>query len=163
MAFFIGRRGWRCRVRQFVRGGKPYLRIRGMLESYGGYMVRHPRGSQYRVCPLLSPEVKTPKKQINSLDAVIPYACPPQTLCLVGCSSPFMRFAQHLSALRTWCKQCSPWWVKTQRAPSRHCRDASVYGRTTTAMHDMSTPLCRTTSLMWSSTEDLLSLVSVPR
>ena len=29
----------------------------------------------------------------------------------------------------------SAWSVKTQRAPSRHCRDARVYGDTTTAMH----------------------------
>ena len=28
------------------------------------------------------------------------------------------------------------WSVKTRLAPSRHCRDARVYGRTTTAMHD---------------------------
>ena len=30
--------------------------------------------------------------------------------------------------------------VKTLRAPSRHCSDARLYGHTTTAMHDMSTP-----------------------
>ena len=29
----------------------------------------------------------------------------------------------------------SAWSGKTRRAPSRHCRDARVYGRTTTAMH----------------------------
>ena len=29
--------------------------------------------------------------------------------------------------------------VKTRRALSRHCRDATVYGHTPTAMHDMST------------------------
>ena len=34
----------------------------------------------------------------------------------------------------------SAWWVKTQRAPSRHSRDARVYGHTTTAMHKLSTP-----------------------
>ena len=34
----------------------------------------------------------------------------------------------------------STWSVKTRRALSRHCRDARVYGHTTTAMHDMSTP-----------------------
>ena len=34
----------------------------------------------------------------------------------------------------------SAWSVKTRRAPSRHCTDIRVYGRTTTAMHDMSTP-----------------------
>ena len=26
----------------------------------------------------------------------------------VGCSSPFMRLAEHLTALRAWCKQCLP-------------------------------------------------------
>ncbi|CAM9691118.1 unnamed protein product, partial [Laminaria digitata] len=28
------------------------------------------------------------------------------------------------------------WWVKTRRAPSRHCRDSRVFGHTTTAVHD---------------------------
>ena len=27
------------------------------------------------------------------------------------------------------------WSVKSRRAPSRHCRDARVYGHTTTVMH----------------------------
>ena len=31
----------------------------------------------------------------------------------------------------------SVWSVKTRHAPSRHCRDARVYGHTTTAMHDI--------------------------
>ena len=30
----------------------------------------------------------------------------------------------------------SAWWVKTRRPPSRHCRDARVYGHTTTAIHE---------------------------
>ena len=30
--------------------------------------------------------------------------------------------------------------VKTRRAPFRHCKDARVYGQTTMAMHDVSTP-----------------------
>ena len=30
----------------------------------------------------------------------------------------------------------SAWSVKTRRAPSRHCRDARIYGHTTAAMHD---------------------------
>ena len=34
----------------------------------------------------------------------------------------------------------SAWLVKTRRAPSRHGRDARVYGHTTTAMHKLSTP-----------------------
>ena len=34
------------------------------------------------------------------------------------------------------------WSVKTRRAPSRRCRDARVYGHTTTAMHNMSASPC---------------------
>ena len=34
----------------------------------------------------------------------------------------------------------SAWLVKTRRAPSRHSRDARVYGHKTTAMHKLSTP-----------------------
>ena len=32
------------------------------------------------------------------------------------------------------------WLLKTRRAPSRHSRDARVYGHSTTAMHKLSTP-----------------------
>ena len=49
-----------------------------------------------------------------------------------------MRLAEHLTALRAWCKQCLP--GLTQHAPSRHSRDARVYGHMTTAMHEMRTP-----------------------
>ena len=34
----------------------------------------------------------------------------------------------------------SAWLVKTRRAPSRHSRDAKVYGHTTTAVHKLNTP-----------------------
>ena len=34
----------------------------------------------------------------------------------------------------------SAWSVKTRRAPSRHSRDATVYGHATTVMHKLSTP-----------------------
>ena len=37
-------------------------------------------------------------------------------------------------------KAMSAWLVKTRRAPSRHSRDARVYGHTTTGMHELSTP-----------------------
>ena len=58
-------------------------------------------------------------------------------LKIVGCSSPFRRPAEHLTALRGWCYiAMSPWSVKSRRALSRRCRDARVYGHTTTAMHD---------------------------
>ena len=32
------------------------------------------------------------------------------------------------------------WWMKTRRAPSRHCRDTRVYDINTTAKHEISTP-----------------------
>ena len=41
------------------------------------------------------------------------------------------------TALCVWCKQCLPGARKAQRAPSPHCRDARVYGHTTTTMHDI--------------------------
>ena len=31
----------------------------------------------------------------------------------------------------------SAWSLKTRHAPSRHCRDARVYGHTTTALHEI--------------------------
>ena len=34
----------------------------------------------------------------------------------------------------------SAWSLKTRRVPSRHCRDARVYGHATTGMHDICTP-----------------------
>ena len=40
------------------------------------------------------------------------------------------------------------WAVKTRRAPSRHCREARVYGHTATAMHDIEyTPQYSSTTL----------------
>ena len=55
-------------------------------------------------------------------------------------SSPFMRLAEHLTALSHLVQVMSAWLVKTRRAPSRHSRDARVYGHSTTAMHKLSTP-----------------------
>ena len=49
------------------------------------------------------------RKQINYFDAVIHMQeSPLQKWFLVGCSSPFMRLAQQLTAHRAWCKQCLP-------------------------------------------------------
>ena len=51
------------------------------------------------------------RKQSNSFDAVIHVQeSPPHKrfLRVVGCNSNFMRLAQHLTALRAWCKQCLP-------------------------------------------------------
>ena len=63
---------------------------------------------------------------------------PPQKRFLVGCArhhSSWARPAPHGASRLVQAK--SAWSVKTRHAPSRHCRDARVYGHTTTAMHDM--------------------------
>ena len=41
-----------------------------------------------------------------------PYASSPQERFLVRCISPSMRLAEHLTALRAWCKQCLPGRLK---------------------------------------------------
>ena len=77
-----------------------YIALKGndrITQCDSVYMVRHPRGS-YIVTPLLPLELGTPQKQIHSSDAVIhTQESPPQERFLVGCSSPFMRLAQHTS------------------------------------------------------------------
>ena len=82
--------------------------------------------------------IHPPPPPHNLFDAVIHLQeCPPHKRFIVGCSSPFIRLAQHLSTLRAWCEQAmSAGSVKTRRAPSRHCRDAKVYGHTTATMHN---------------------------
>ena len=81
------------------------------------------------------------RKQSNSFDAVIHVQeSPPHKrfLRVVGCNSNFMRLAQHLTALRAWCKQCvSGRWKKLDMLRSQRCRGARVYGHTTTARHDL--------------------------
>ena len=66
------------------------------------HIARHRRGSYISIAiPLLSLD--------QFIDAVIHFQeSPPRKRCLVGCTSPFMRLAQHLTALRTWCEQCLP-------------------------------------------------------
>ena len=69
------------------------------------------------------------------------YASLPQKrfLVLVGCSSPFMRLAQHLTVASHLVQAKVCLVGETQRAPPRHCRDAMVYGRMTTPVHEKST------------------------
>ena len=56
-----------------------------------------------------------------------------------------LKAATATASLRTSCRKNRHsfpppvWLVKTRRAPSRHSRDARVYGHTTTAMHKLST------------------------
>ena len=61
---------------------------------------------------------------------------PPQKRFIVGCSSPFMRLAEHFTSRLVQAR--SAWSVKIRRAP--YCRDAMVYGHTTTTMHDNASP-----------------------
>ena len=56
-----------------------------------------------------------------------------------------MQFTLHVTRRTPHGASClvqamSAWLVKTRCAPSRHSRDARVYGHTTTAMHKVSTP-----------------------
>ena len=90
----------------FVRGGEPSLRTREMIGSCSVYVVRHARDS-YIVTPLLSLEAAAPKNKNNPFDAVIhAQESPPHKRFSVGCISPFMRLAEHHTAIRAWCKQC---------------------------------------------------------
>ena len=67
-----------------------------------------------------------------------PQTSPSRKRSLVGCSSPFTRLTEHLTAPSARCKQCLPAWsAKTPRAPSRHCGDAKVYGHMPMAMYDI--------------------------
>ena len=68
-----------------------------------------------------------------------PYASLPQTRFLVGCSSPFMRLAPTPHGASCLVQAMSAWSVKPRSAPSWHCSDATAYGLTNTAEHDMST------------------------
>ena len=108
-----------------VRGGEPQLRTRGMIASRSLNMVRHPRGS-YIVIPTAVSGVATPKKEHNSLalstiSKKVGTRCrsPPYERFLEGCSAPFMRLAEHLTALRALVQAMSAWSMKTRRAPSR--------------------------------------------
>ena len=92
--------------------------------------------------PSLFPRVATPdNKSVHFDDVIHMQEIPPYTwfLIMTGRRSPFTRLDEHHGVPRL--VQAMPAWSgKTRRVPSRHCRDARVYGHTTTAMHDMSTP-----------------------
>ena len=65
------------------------------------FMERHPPGS-YMVLPLLLREWPQ-QKVFNSMKLSSLYKSALQAVFSRGCSSPFMRLAEHLTALRTWC------------------------------------------------------------
>ena len=109
-----------------------------MVVSRSVSMVRQPRGSCIVTTSL---EVATPENEINSCDAVIHMqkkSVSKAALCRVQPALHVTRRTPH-GALRL-VQAVSAWSVKPRRAPSRHCRDARVYGHTTTPIYGMSTP-----------------------
>ena len=90
-----------------------HTRATGVV-SRSVYMVRHSQGS-YMVCPLLSLEVATPENN-NFFLSCHPYARKNAKSAevylasgfLVNCSSPLLRLAEHLTALRARCTRCLP-------------------------------------------------------
>ena len=111
-------------------------------------------------------------KQIDSFDVAIRMQeCPPHKRFLVGCRLTLLATRRTPHGASCLVLAMSDWSVKTRRAPSRHCRDARVYGHTTTAMHDMSThtPLARfprraaVCTVPYCFTCDAMVLVTLPR
>ena len=111
----------------FVRG-EPYLRTRGMVEwikkcVYGKAPTRYLR-SKPIACLW-----KWPHQKINQLIDAVSHVQEnaPQKRFVVGCSPPFMRLAQHLTALRAWCKQCLP----RRQKPDMLCPGIAAMRRST--------------------------------
>ena len=88
-----------------VRGGEAILRRRGMIGSRS-FCGKAPM-RQFRGKPIAVSGSGYTGKQINSFNAVIHMQeSPPHKRFSVGCSSPFLRLAEHLTALRAWCNVC---------------------------------------------------------
>ena len=112
-------------------------------------MARHPRGS-YIVIPIAVSGVVTPENKV-SVGAVIHkqesrHKVPKSVLRTV---LGRMQFTLHATRRTPYgasrlVQAVSAYLVKTRRAPSRHpsrhSRDARVYGHTTTAMDKLGTP-----------------------
>ena len=137
--------GGRITAAHFVRG-EPQLRTRGMIVSpsvivYAWYMVRHSRGS-YMVCIPIAVSGSGHTRKTNEFIGRC-YPCARKSASQAVLRR--MQVTLHVTpptphgASRSVQAVCA-WSVKTRRTPSRHCRDARVYGHTTTAMHNISTP-----------------------
>ena len=97
-----------------VPSGEHQLLTRGMIASRSVNMIRQPRGSYYTHCCLWSGHTKKQSNSLalSSINKKVGTRCrsPSYERFLKGCSSPFMRLAEHLTALRAWCKQYLPGW-----------------------------------------------------
>ena len=99
------------------------------------FKVRHPRGS-YIVSSLLSLEVATPEFKLPHLKL--------SSICKSTSQAVLSRMQLTLHAnhqtphsASRLVQSISVWSVKTRHASSWHCRDARVYGHTTTAIHEI--------------------------
>ena len=105
-------------------------------------MVRHPRGS-YIVYPLLPLEVTTPSQKYKYIyiGRCHPYARKFAIKAILSSVQLTLRATRptHYGATRL-VQVMSAWSVKTRRTPPRHCRDAKIYGHTTTAVNGTTTP-----------------------
>ena len=117
-----------------------------MIASISVNMVRYPQGSHI-VIPIAVSGGATTENKVKLIGAVIHkqasrHKVPKSVLRAVLGRMQFTlhatRRAPH-GALRL-VQAMSAWLEKTRRAPSRHSRDARVYGHSTTAMHKLSTP-----------------------
>ena len=98
-----------------------------------------PTRQLYIVCPLLSLEVATAQNK-----SIHPTLSSIRNKVRLKSGVSRMQLTLHATRLTAHgasrlVQAISAWSVKTLRAPSRHCRDARVYGHTTTAMHVTST------------------------
>ena len=128
-----------------VRGGEPKLRTRGMIASrseYGKAPTRQLHSNTQ--CCLWSGHTS---KQNNSLTLSsickkVGTKVPKSVLRVVLGRMQFILHATRRTphGASRLVQAMSAWLVKTRRAPSRHGRDARVYGHKTTAMHKLSTP-----------------------
>ena len=98
-----GHHRWRSSNIVFVRG-KPSLRSGGMVVSRSLYVVRHTHEAVTYSIKAICCIWNWPHQKLNQfIDAVIhTQENPPQKWFFVGSSSPCMRLAQHLTALRAW-------------------------------------------------------------
>ena len=115
ISFFDGHHDG-CRVRSYCAGWRALTQHKGDDRitwcEYGEAATRQLHSNTH--CCVWSGHIR---KQSNSLapSSIIKKVStrcrsPSYERFLEGCSSPFMRLAEHLTAHRAWCKQCLPFW-----------------------------------------------------
>ena len=110
-------------------------------------MVRYPRGSYIAIPTVVSGAV-TPENKVQLIGAVIHkqesrHKVPKSVIRAVLGRMQFVLHAIRRTphGASHLVQATSALLVKSRRSPSRHSRDARVYGHTTAAMHELSSPL----------------------